>query len=56
MQISFYEDENFGAWTIIEYIFDALFLIDICVNFLSAYYDDDFILVDSLKIIAVKYI
>ena len=56
MQISFYEDENFGVWSNIEIFFDVLFGIDIIVNFLSAYYDEDFILNDSLKIIALNYV
>ena len=43
-------------WSNIELFFDVLFGIDIIVNFLSAYYDEDFILNDGLKIIAYNYV
>jgi len=56
MQISFYDKEEFGIWSYFENIFDGLFLIDIVVNFLSAYFDEDYILVDNLKPIAFNYL
>lgn len=30
---------------------NVIFLIDIIINFFSAYYDDDFIIVDASKVI-----
>lgn len=55
MQISFYEEENFGVWPYFENLFDLLFLGDIILNFVAAYYDEDYILVENLKIIAFNY-
>lgn len=43
-------------WRVFEVLFDILFGIDIICNFIAAYYDEDFILVDSLKIIAFNYL
>ena len=34
---------------------DSLFLIDIFVSFISAYYDDDFVLRDNISTIASHY-
>ena len=57
MQIAFFEDDSkFGVWLYFEYIFDALFFCDIVVSFISAYYDHDYILNDSVKVIASNYL
>ena len=38
-----------GRWQRIDYLFDASFLLDIIFSFLSAYYDEDFYIIDDLK-------
>ena len=38
--ISFYPNETIG-WKIINYCVDVLFMIDLIINFFSAYYDDE---------------
>lgn len=38
------------------YIFEYVFRIEILINFMSAFYDQDFILVDNLKKIANNYL
>ena len=47
---------DFEVWSITEKVFDSLFLIDIVLCFISAFYDEDFVLIDSHKIIAYNYI
>ena len=56
MHISFYEQTDFGSWNYVDYTFDGLFLIDIYFNFVSAYHDSDFLLIDNYKIISYNYI
>lgn len=55
MQISFYSNDDFSNWKIVDNVFDFLFLIDICFNFVSAYHDEEYVLVDDYKIIAYNY-
>lgn len=43
-------------WTIINWVIDSLFIIDICVIFNSAFHDDDFNIVEDRKKIAMMYI
>ena len=54
-RIAFYDNDD-----VLEMLFnnmcDALFFIDIFVIFNSAYYDEDFVLVDDRKKIASNYI
>lgn len=56
--IAFHESQGGGwsAWDWINVILDSIFGIDIIVVFLTAYYDDDFNLVESLRTIAANYI
>ena len=54
-RIAFVEVET-PQWNVINYIVDFMFLIDIFVVFNSAYYDEDFNLVTSRKIIACQYL
>ena len=55
--IAFYEDENaIGGFRYVNYMFDAFFGMDLCVQFISAYYDDDFKLVDDIKVISYNYL
>ena len=42
-----FTDEEETAWIVIDSIIDFLFLIDIVINFFSAYYNDKFILIDK---------
>lgn len=39
-RVCFVESESL-EWIIIDYIYDFIFLVDICVNFISSYIDDD---------------
>eukprot|EP00356_Strombidium_inclinatum_P009827 CAMPEP_0170484938 /NCGR_PEP_ID=MMETSP0208-20121228/4305_1 /TAXON_ID=197538 /ORGANISM="Strombidium inclinatum, Strain S3" /LENGTH=255 /DNA_ID=CAMNT_0010758425 /DNA_START=570 /DNA_END=1337 /DNA_ORIENTATION=- len=43
-------------WMIINYTIDFVFIIDILITFNSAYYDDDFKIVDNRKILAKEYL
>lgn len=57
MQIAFFvDDTQFVVYTYLEYAFDLLFFCDIVINFVSAYYDEDYILNDSVKVIANNYL
>ena len=56
MHIAFYEEHEYGIWIFINTTFDILFGIDIIVSFLSAYHDEDFILIDNTKMIAINYL
>ena len=44
------------AWSAINWTIDALFLIDILVNFNAAFYNDDYELIDDRAIIAKEYL
>ena len=48
-RIAFGEDEDPIEWKIINYTIDGCFCIDIIVIFFSAYYDDEFIIVEDRK-------
>ena len=50
------ETEDYYKWQTINLILDAVFGIDICVVFLSSYYDENFKLIDDRKEIAHNYI
>ena len=43
-------------FVIIEYILDFIFLIDVFVNFLTAFYNEEHKLITDLSKIALKYI
>lgn len=45
-----------NSWYLLNLILDIIFLIDIVVVFLSAFYDEDFRIVDDVKIIANYYL
>ena len=49
-------DKDDEAMLVIDYCIDAIFAIDIILNFFIAYYDSDYILVDKRKDIALHYI
>ena len=55
-RIAFGDIEEPLEWKIINFSIDALFLIDIFVIFNSAFYDDEFIIVEDRKQIARKYL
>lgn len=48
-RIAFGEEEDPIEWKIISYSIDIFFLIDIFVIFFSAYYDNEFLIVDNHK-------
>lgn len=55
--IAFYDlDESIGIWKVLNYSFDIAFGIDLILQFLSAFYDDDFYIIDDIKIIAMNYL
>lgn len=45
-----------NTWEYINLIVDVFFGIDIIVIYFSAFYDDDFVIIDNLKDIARNYI
>lgn len=49
-------DNDRPHWFIINTILDSIFGIDIIVNFMTSYYDDNFKLIDDRKVIASKYL
>ena len=55
-RIAFGGIEDPLEWVIINATIDILFLIDIFVNFFSAYYDAEFQIVEDRKLIAKEYI
>lgn len=58
LRVSFgeFSDSSYEVFSIIALIIDSLFLIDILVQFNSAFYNDDFEIVDDRKHIAREYI
>ena len=57
--ISFYKpdkEKGIDTWVLINIIVDIFFGMDIIVVFLSAFYDEDFYIIDDLKDIARNYI
>lgn len=46
IRIAFYTSDELH-WKVINYIIDFLFLSDIIVIFNTAYYDDDFIIIEN---------
>jgi len=51
-----FEDDTPLAWTIIDYFVDFLFFIDIIMNFISAYYNEEGRLVKNPRVLAFKYL
>ena len=49
--LAFYEEESIGM-TFFNYAINLLFGIDIIVIFFTAFYNDDFVLIDDLSLIA----
>lgn len=54
IRLAFYQRDDL-EWLVVNYIIDFLFFIDIIVIFNSAYYDDNFAIVEDRKTIAVEY-
>ena len=55
-RISFINEDEQGSWLAFDYVCDALFGIDIIVNFLTAFYNQKNELVTNYKKIAKNYI
>ena len=53
--LAFYEEEHIGM-TIFNHAINIFFGVDIIIIFLTAYYNDDFILIDDLPMIAKGYL
>ena len=49
-------DKDELEFVVLDYVVDFIFLIDIGLNFFIAYYDGDYMLVDTRKEIAIHYI
>ena len=44
------------GWVIVNWSIDGVFLVDIFIMFISAFYDDDFRIVDDYKVLAKNYL
>ena len=53
--LAFYEEESVGM-SIFNFIINVLFGLDIIIIFFTAFYNDDFVLIDDLPTIAKSYI
>ena len=51
-----FSDSDPLSWTIINLIIDSMFLIDMILSFLTAYYTEEFVLVDERSEIAKNYL
>ena len=49
-------EEDTAAWKSLNSVVDILFLFDILIIFNSAYFDEDFKLIQNRKIIAITYL
>ena len=56
LRIAFGESEEPIGWEVTNWTIDSLFFIDIFVVFNSAYYDEDYVIIESRKVIAKSYI
>ena len=54
-RLAFVEEDD-TKWKVINAVVDTLFTIDILIVFNSAYYDDDYKIVENRKIIAKNYL
>ena len=55
--ICFHQDSpGIDGWELLNIIVDSFFAIDICIVFFTAFYDEDFVIVDDLADIARNYI
>jgi hypothetical protein len=54
-RLAFVEEDN-TKWKIINLVVDSLFTMDIVIAFNSAYYDDDYKIVENRSVIAKKYL
>ena len=51
------DNDNPGiGWVVTNWTIDGFFLCDIFVMFISAYFDDDFIIIDDYKVIGKRYL
>ena len=55
MRIAFGPVNEPIGWKLISITLDSMFLIDIFVNFNSAFYDDEYVIVQNRKVIAKQY-
>lgn len=55
-RIAFGEVDEPLGWDVLSVVIDSLFLIDIIVIFNSAYYDEEFVIVENRKKIAKAYL
>jgi CRP-like cAMP-binding protein len=56
LSICFFESNSEDAWFVVDITIDFLFFLDILVNFNSAYYDTNGILISNRKTITLKYL
>lgn len=55
-KIAYIEEGEYPEWDNFDYFVDAMFILDIIVNFFSAYYDSENNLILDNKKIALKYL
>jgi hypothetical protein len=54
-RLAFVEEDD-TKWKVINFVVDLMFTIDIIVVFNTAYYDDDYKIVEERKIVAITYL
>ena len=54
-RMAFLETEKYDDWYYVELTVDALFFLDLILNFFSAYYSDDGTLIIGREQIAITY-
>lgn len=55
-KVAYIDDNEYPVWDYFDYSIDAIFFIDIVINFFSAYYDDENNLVTENNQIMIHYI
>ena len=56
LNLAFPSAESNEQYAIILWVMDGMFLVDIVANFLSAYEDEEFQMIDDRKLIAMSYL
>ena len=56
VRISFYSKEVSFRWFVIDLVVDFFFFVDIIINFNTAFYDQDYNIIENRKSIACDYI
>jgi hypothetical protein len=54
-RIAFFDTDEI-EWIVVDSVVDFFFAIDIILNFFMAFYDNEYVLIDDRKLIALDYI